>query len=90
MVRRPTHWLNAQVDENIPALAPPEELLDDIKSEHEALKDEGLEDANAHNRAMEAVDYEELPAAPDHTRRAGGDRGASSADSPGEVITTIG
>ena len=58
VVRRPTHWLNAQVDENIPALAPPAALLDDIKARHEALKEAGHADAAAHNTAMDAVDYD--------------------------------
>lgn len=59
VVRRPTHWLNAQVDENIPALGPPDALLDDVKDRHEALKAAGRADAAAHNRAMDTVDYDE-------------------------------
>lgn len=59
VVRRPTRWLNAQVDENVPALAPPDELLEDLHVEHSRLESEGLDEATAHNRAMEVVDYDE-------------------------------
>ncbi len=58
VVRRPTHWLNAQVDENVPALAPPDELLDDLKAAQTRLESEGLDEATAHNRAMGSVDYD--------------------------------
>jgi uncharacterized protein YeaO (DUF488 family) len=59
VVRRPTSWFHGPVDENRPALAPPADLLDDVKATHETLEAEGLDDATAHNRAMDAVDYEE-------------------------------
>lgn len=59
VVRRPTHWFHGPVDENIPALAPPAALLDEVKDTHESLKAEGLDDATAHNRALEGVDYDE-------------------------------
>lgn len=59
VVRRPTHWFHGPVDENIPALAPPAGLLDEVKDTHERLKADGLDDATAHNRALEEVDYDE-------------------------------
>lgn len=59
IARRPLPWLLGQVDENLPALGPPPELLDAVKERHAELQDEGLPDAEAHNRALEAVDYRE-------------------------------
>lgn len=59
VVRRPLPWLLGQVEENRPELGPPAELLDAVKNRHEALQDRGLSDAEAHNRALEAVDYRE-------------------------------
>ena len=58
VVRRPTPWFYAAVDENVPALAPPADLLDEGKRHHEQLAATGLDDAEAHNRAFEAADYE--------------------------------
>lgn len=58
VVRRPTPWFYAAVDENEPALAPPGPLLDDVKARHQAFMADGLADADAHNAALEAVDYE--------------------------------
>ncbi|MFB6114267.1 MAG: DUF488 family protein [Halodesulfurarchaeum sp.] len=58
VVRRPTPWFNAVVDENRPAVAPPDELLDEVKTEHERLLEAGFDDAPAHNRALDAVDYD--------------------------------
>lgn len=59
VVRRPTPWFYAAVDENIPDLGPPPNLLDAVKTRHEALEESGLPDAEAHNRALEEVDYRE-------------------------------
>ena len=59
VVRRPTPWFHGPVDENVPALAPPDALLDDVKRRHERLVSTGLEDAEAHNQALEDVDYDE-------------------------------
>ncbi|MFP4530918.1 MAG: DUF488 family protein [Halodesulfurarchaeum sp.] len=59
VARRPLPWLLGQVDENRSALGPPPELLDAVKERHEELQKDGLPDAEAHNRALEAVDYRE-------------------------------
>ena len=58
VVRRPTPWFWGQVDENVPALAPPADLLDETKARQEALEAEGADDADAHNRAIDDVDFE--------------------------------
>lgn len=59
VVRRPTPWFYAEIDENIPALAPPEALLTAFKSRYETLQDQGLADAEAHNTALAEIDYED-------------------------------
>lgn len=58
VVRRPTPWFYAAVDENVPALAPPADLLDDAKDRQADLEADGLDDAAAHNAAMEDVDFD--------------------------------
>ncbi len=58
VVRRPTHWFHGAVDENVPALAPPAELLDEVKRRHEQLERTGLADEAAHNRALASSEYE--------------------------------
>ena len=57
VVRRPTGWFHATVDENIPALGPPEELLVETKSTADDLKLRGLCDEEAHNAAWEQVGF---------------------------------
>lgn len=59
VVRRPTPWFYAQVDANLSALGPPEELLDAFKDRYKYLQDEGLDDADAHNTALEEIDYDD-------------------------------
>lgn len=59
VVRRSTPWFYAQVDENVPALAPPADLLDETKTRQAELEDRGLDDATAHNRAMDDVDFDD-------------------------------
>ncbi|MFB6071408.1 MAG: DUF488 domain-containing protein [Halobacterium sp.] len=59
VVRRPTGWFSATVDENVPAVAPPEGLLDDAKTRESALADDGVGDAAANRRAWAAVDFAE-------------------------------
>ena len=59
VVRRPTRWFHGPVDENLSALAPPPDLLDEVKRRHEQLQQAGIPDAEAHNRALEASDYDE-------------------------------
>ena len=58
VVRKPTPWFYGQVDENVPALGPPAELLAETKARQEELEAEGLGDAEAHNRAMYDVDLD--------------------------------
>jgi len=58
VVREPTSWFHAAVDENRPALAPPTELLEDVRAERETLEADGVDDAAAHNRAMAAAEFD--------------------------------
>nr|WP_303647816.1 DUF488 family protein [Haloarchaeobius amylolyticus] len=57
VVRRPTRWFGGAVDENLPALGPPADLLDEVKDEQEALQMRGICDEEAHNAAWDAVDF---------------------------------
>lgn len=59
VVRRPMGWFHAQVDENIADLGPPEPLLQDITARQQALENDGVDEARAHNRAMEESNFEE-------------------------------
>lgn len=58
VVRKPTPWFHSAVDENVPALAPPGELVEETKARQDALEAEGVGDAEAHNRAMDDVDFD--------------------------------
>lgn len=58
VVRRPTGWFHALVDENVRALGPPESLLAETKERQEALQLRGLCDEGAHNAAWEETDFE--------------------------------
>ncbi len=57
VVRRPMGWFHGAVDENVPALGPPEELLDDVKERQEELESEGLTDRTAIREAWEDTDF---------------------------------
>jgi uncharacterized protein YeaO (DUF488 family) len=57
VVRRPTGWFSAAVDENVPEVGPPEGLLDDAKAREAELADDGVEDAAANRRAWADVDF---------------------------------
>lgn len=57
VVRRPTPWFHAAVDENRPALAPPPALLDEVEQRRERLAMRGLCAEEAHNAAWEGVDF---------------------------------
>ncbi|QLH78840.1 DUF488 family protein [Halosimplex rubrum] len=58
VVRRPTGWFGALVDENRPELGPPESLLSETKDRQEALRRQGLCDEEAHNAAWAETDFE--------------------------------
>jgi len=58
VVRRPTGWFSALVDENRPELGPPESLLSATKEREEDLRRQGLCDEEAHNAAWAEVDFE--------------------------------
>lgn len=59
VVRRPTGWFSATVDENHPALGPPSDLLDEFKRRHEDLETQGMDDDEAHDAAWDDVEFEE-------------------------------
>lgn len=59
VVRRPTPWFYAHVDENIPTLGPPEDLLDAFQERYEELQEEGMDDADAHNAALGDISYDD-------------------------------
>jgi uncharacterized protein YeaO (DUF488 family) len=58
VVRRPTSWFHGEVDENVPALAPPEALLEEFQNRREDFEMRGMCDEGAHNAAWEEVDFE--------------------------------
>ncbi|MFW6457921.1 MAG: DUF488 family protein [Halodesulfurarchaeum sp.] len=58
VARRPLPWLLAVVDENRPELGPPADLLSAVKGRARTPLEDGLSDAEAHNRAMNDLDYE--------------------------------
>lgn len=59
VVRRPTGWFHGVVPENVPALGPPEDLLDEVKERHQELGMRGLCDEEAHNAAWNETDFED-------------------------------
>ncbi|ARS88505.1 DUF488 domain-containing protein [Natrarchaeobaculum aegyptiacum] len=59
VVRSPTPWFHATVDENLPALGPPANLLESTKAAEEDLKVQGLCAEGAHNAAWDRVDFGE-------------------------------
>ncbi|MFB6141112.1 MAG: DUF488 domain-containing protein [Halosimplex sp.] len=58
VVRRPTGWFRALVDENRSALGPPEALLSETEERSEELQRRGLCDEEAHNAAWTETDFE--------------------------------
>ncbi|WP_276254183.1 DUF488 family protein [Halomontanus rarus] len=58
VVRRPTAWFQAAVDENVPALGPPDDLLEETKRAEEDLKLSGFCEEEAHNASWEQVGFE--------------------------------
>ncbi|WP_254531028.1 DUF488 family protein [Natrinema gelatinilyticum] len=59
VVRRPTSWFHAAVDENRPELGPPEPLLESMRDCEEEMKMQGLCEEGAHNAAWDQVGFEE-------------------------------
>jgi hypothetical protein len=59
VVRRPTRWFAGTVDENRPALGPPEPLLDEFQTRREDFEMRGLCEEGAHNAAWDEVRFGE-------------------------------
>lgn len=59
VVRRPTRWFSAVVDENHSSLGPPGSLLDEFEHRCEDFKLQGMCDDGAHNAAWEDRNFEE-------------------------------
>ncbi len=59
VVRRPTPWLHGAVDDNEPAVAPPEALLDEFQRRKEELVEEGVDDAEAHRQVWSEMSFED-------------------------------
>ncbi|MDG5759709.1 DUF488 family protein [Natronococcus sp. A-GB1] len=59
VVRKPAPWFHAAVDENVPELGPPVDLLEAVRGTEEDLKRQGLCDEGAHNAAWDQVDFGE-------------------------------
>ncbi|WP_324757717.1 DUF488 family protein, N3 subclade [Haloarcula sp. GH36] len=57
VVREPTGWFHAAVDENVPELGPPADLLAETKQVTEEFKRRGMCDEGAHNAAWEETDF---------------------------------
>lgn len=58
VVREPTGWFRAAVDQNRPELGPPKALLDETKQRAEDLQMQGLCEEGAHNAAWDETDFE--------------------------------
>ena len=58
VVRRPTGWFHAAIDENRPELGPPPDLLEAVRTAEENMKMQGLCEDGAHNAAWERVGFE--------------------------------
>ncbi|MFD1514542.1 DUF488 family protein [Halomarina rubra] len=56
VVRHPTGWFHAAVDENYQALGLSADLLETFKQRHEDLKLHGMCDEGAHNAAWDELD----------------------------------
>ncbi|MBX0321428.1 DUF488 domain-containing protein [Halomicroarcula sp. F13] len=57
VVREPTGWFHAAVDENRPELGPPSDLLAETKRRAEDLQMQGLCEEGAHNAAWDETDF---------------------------------
>jgi uncharacterized protein YeaO (DUF488 family) len=58
VVRKPTGWFGTEVDENRPALGPPEDLLEETTAAAERIESEGVDETPAHNLAWEETEFE--------------------------------
>ncbi|MDS0281425.1 DUF488 family protein [Haloarcula onubensis] len=58
VVREPTGWFHAAVDENVAELGPPSALLEETKQRAEDLKLQGLCEEGAHNAAWDETEFE--------------------------------
>ncbi|WP_254769361.1 DUF488 family protein [Salinilacihabitans rarus] len=58
VVRKPTSWFHAAVDENVPELGPPEDLLAAVERAETDLKMRGFCEEEAHNAAWDRVGFE--------------------------------
>ncbi|WP_226007410.1 DUF488 domain-containing protein [Natrinema salinisoli] len=59
VVRQPTSWFHATVDENYPELGPPADLLESMRDAAEDMKMQGLCEEGAHNAAWDQVGFDE-------------------------------
>ncbi|PSQ15413.1 hypothetical protein BRD00_14035 [Halobacteriales archaeon QS_8_69_26] len=59
VVRTPTAWFHPLVDENHPALGPPEGMLSEFQDHREDLEVRGMCDEGTHNAAWEELDFVE-------------------------------
>jgi len=57
VVRRPTGWFHAAIDENQPELGPPTDLLEAFRDAEEDMKMQGLCEEGAHNAAWDQVGF---------------------------------
>jgi len=58
VVRRPTGWFHAAIDENRPELGPPRDVLETFRDAEEDMKMQGLCEEGAHNAAWDQVGFE--------------------------------
>ncbi|WP_436344440.1 DUF488 domain-containing protein [Natronorubrum sp. FCH18a] len=59
VVRKPTPWFHAAVDENLAALGPPAAVLESFRTTVDDLKMRGICEEGAHNAAWDEVGFEE-------------------------------
>ena len=57
VVRRPMGWFHGVVDENLPALGPPGDLLDAVKARQAELEEAGERDVHAIREAWDETEF---------------------------------
>jgi len=57
VVRHPTGWFHAAIDENQPELGPPTDLLEAFRDAEEDMKMQGFCEEGAHNAAWDQVGF---------------------------------